>query len=906
MIRKRMTRPPLLLENFESARTAEEGAGRRWGSMGEKTYASVEIVSRETHPEIIRSGNHALKFDYDFRFETTEGGSRRAYFNTYAGENRHPRAGTGIKDDPNMLVIPDGEYPTHLGLWVYGDANDAWFNGMLVDADGNEVEVTCGDLEWVGWKFVIMDIPPNFKLPFYVAYPARLLTGDKTIHGTLYIDEIMAVYGGIDFDALPPEAAQITCREEPSGQPGFPVIGALLADPDDTENGCAASGVDPGRTEIAIDGVRHKNNLRFESYGEDVRLECLPDFALCGGRHKLEITAFDRAGNRTRARQFFEVRSRAPRVCWSIGPSVEFGGRLLCRLTAEGAQKEWKASLAFEYDGKLLTPAGTFLTPAPGVTAAVRDDEGRVVLELNSGNNTGDFELATLEFTAASALDGVRNTTIVCEEARLESEGSAERFCLADAEVAITPGLCLSVERLCKGYDTVFTVTGADGLPIQGAAICERQSHIEYPGVTGADGCLTVSGISDRDTGTKLDLFARKDNRFSVTSRYSVSNDLRFTQPANVSAGCGKDCSEISVTWQTGVGVTEGFIRYALKTPGKAELTPEDSLKKAERRNNFTAYRDESCEMNGFSVCFPVEPGAEYLYQVGSGDCWSETTVLKTIPAKGEYSFAVLADTHDRCGKAMRAALKAEPGLSFFAHAGDFVSAGGEYDYWLDYFNDAGGLFAAYPTVPVSGNHDLSDGTGANYRLIYHNPANGVAGAPRGLYYYAELNNTLFISLGGGFGDDRAIMDWITETIRNTKMKWKIVLTHEGPYTCYINSASEELKWGTYFNTAGIDLLISGHDHTYQRATIKDHNTLDVGSVISSADGVTYLQSGTSGGASNHDWAQHRPIWNAVYDSKTPSVSILKVSDERIQVKAICVADNAEGFEEFDRFEVTK
>lgn len=907
MTRNRMTRTPLLLENFESARTTEEGTGRRWGTKKEKTYASVEVVDRQSHPHIIRSGNHALKFDYDFRYETTEGGSRRAYFNTWAGENNHPREDISIKDDPNVLVIPDGEYPTHLAMWVYGDANDAWFNGMIVDADGNGIEVTCGDLEWVGWKFIIMDIPPNFKLPFYVDYPARMLTGNQTIHGTLYIDEIMAVYGGIDFDVVAPLVTEFSCLEPDSGLPGFPVVSAILSDEDDDENGCEASGVDPDRTEITIDGVRHKNGIRFEPVDTGVRLEFTPDFSLCGGPHKFEMIVFDRAGNRTQVQKFIDVFSRAPKVCWSTDQSVEFGGRLLCRLTMEDAPKNTKASITVKYDSEMLAPSENFFTPAPGVAASMKDDSGLVTIELNSKDNTGSFELAALEFTAASALDGVRETLLVCEEARLESDGKTEKFCLADAKIAVKPGLCLSVERLCRGCETVFTVTDAGGLPAAGTTICERQNNIVYPGETDAQGRLTVSGVSDCDTGTKLDLYARKENRFSLTARYSVSNDFGSKNPVNINVSCGKNCTEIAVTWQTGVGITEGCIQYALKMPGKTELTPDDNIRQAERRNNFTTFKDESCEMNGYSVCLEgLQPGAEYLYKAGSGDFWSETKVFKTIPATGEYSFAVLADTHDACGDALRAALKCDPALSFFAHAGDFVSAGGEYDYWLEYYNDSDGLFTRYPTVPVSGNHDLSDGIGANYRLIYNNPANCAAGALEGLNYYTELNNTLFVSLGGGYIDDSAIMDWISETILNTAMKWKIVLTHEGPFTCFINSAAEELKWGNFYNTAGIDMLISGHDHTYQRATIKDHNTLDVGKVISSADGVTYLQSGSSGGPSNHDWDLHRPIWNVVYDSKTPVVSILKVSDEKIQVKAVCAAENAEGFEEFDRFEMTK
>jgi predicted phosphodiesterase len=573
----------------------------------------------------------------------------------------------------------------------------------------------------------------------------------------------------------------------------------------------------------------------------------------------------------------------------------------------EDARKESKTSMTLKYDNKMLVPAEQFLTPAQGVTATIKDDNGLVCIELTSNENTGSFELATLEFTAAAALDSARDTVIVCEEAQLESDGKTERFCCADTGVAIKPGLCLSVERLCRGYDTLFTVTDAGGLPIAGAKICERKNNTEYAGRTDAQGRLSVAGVSSPDTGTKLDLYARKANRFSATARYSVSNDLGIESPENINVTCGKNCAEISVTWQTGVRVTGGFIQYALKTPDKTDLATEDIVRKAERINNFSTHMGESCEMNGYSVCLTgLKPGAEYLYKVGTGDFWSETQVFKTIPAEGDFSFAVLADTHNVCGKAMRTALKSDPDVSFFAHAGDFVSAGGVYDDWQKYFADAGGLHAVYPTVSVSGNHDLSDGTGANYRLTHSNPANGVAGAPKGLYYYTEVNNTLFILAGDGYGDDAAIMDWMSEIIRNTAMKWKIVITHEGPYTCFINSASEEIKWGNFFNTAGIDMLISGHDHTYQRATIKDHKTLDVGGVISSSAGVTYLQCATSGGASNHDWAQHRSIWNAVYDSKTPSVTILRVSDEKIQVKALCVADNAEGFEVYDRFEMTK
>ena len=907
MSKNTMTRPPLLLEDFESARASSEGSGRRWGSRGEKTYATVSVVDKQNHPDAVRNGNRALKFDYDFRYETTEGGSRRAYFNTYAGDDLYPGLETDIRKDPAALIIPDGAYPTHLGMWVYGDANYAWFNGMLIDADGNEVEITCGDLDWVGWKFIVMDIPPNLKLPFYVAYPARMLTGNQTIHGMLYIDDIMAVYGGIDFDALPPTVSDYSCRELPSGRAGFPVLGALLSDPDDLENNCPASGIDPDRTEVYIDGVRHKKSMVFTPQGNDVRMELLPDFPLCGGPHKLDIAVSDRAGNVSRVPLFFEVRSNAPGIALTADQSAQFGGHFRCRLTMDNAANDTKGNFTLKYDPAVLTPSGEFATPSQGVALTATIEAATVTVDFDTQAIGGRLDLGTLTFTAASALGAPATTALICESARLEREGKAEPFCFADITAVIEPGLCLSVERLCGGYDTLFTVTDAQGEPIAGARVINRRADTAYLGQTDAAGRLTVPGVAAVPVGTQLDLYARADNRFSVTSRHTVSNDLGLLYPENINVTSGKNCAELFVTWQTGVAVTEGYIQYAKKTPAQTQLTEADAFCAARRRNSVSTHRDASCEMIGFSVRLQdLEPGAEYLYRVGAGDYWSETKVLKTVPAAGEFVFAVLADTHNVCGEAMRAALKQSPDIAFFTHAGDFVSAGGVYDDWQAYFRDADGLHAVYPTVAVSGNHDLSDGTGANYRLTHAYPVNGVTGAPEGLYYYTELNNTLFLSLGGGFEDDRAIMDWISDTVRNTAMTWKVVLVHEGPYTCYINAMSEEIKWGTYFNTAGIDLLISGHDHTYQRATIKDHQTLDVDRVVASADGVTYLQSGTSGGASHHNWEKHRPIWNAVYDSKTPSVSILRVTDEKIEVTALCVADNAAGYEVFDSFEVVK
>jgi predicted phosphodiesterase len=899
-----MLRPPLLLENFENAHTDGRGSGKHWGWKGEKAYASVEVISKQEQPQFVRKGNHALQFNYDFRFETTEGGSRRAYFVTYAGENAHPTPDHSIKDDPNVLIIPEGEYPSHLAMWVYGDGNNAWFNGMIVDSEGTTAELPYGSAYWTGWKFIKMKIPAGMKLPFYVVYPARLLTGDKTLHGSLYIDEIMAVYGGIDFDALPPTISQMECREV-DGRPGLPELCALIVDEDDEENGGVTSGVDCARTEVRIDGQPHTKNIEQRQTDKGVALCVTPDFPLCGGEHKLEITAYDKEGNQTYASTFFQVTSRTPAVGWTVAKEAEMGGTLSCRLYAEGAKPNTKVALSLGYDSGNLTPAEPFFDLAPAVTGSVTDHGGLVEIQLTTEND-GNVPLLSLDFTVGSSYVAPENTVITCEKAHMEYDGASEAFCLADAEVAILPGLSLLVEKLCQGFDTVFTVTDAAGKPVSGAEVYQA-GRPAYPGQTDENGKLVVSGVTDAEIDSKVDLYARKNCQYSLTTRYSISRDMGAKEPVNVHISCGADSTEMAVTWQTGVDITEGYVRYALKEEGKTALTADDLTVKAERKNNFCTYQKQSCELNGYSACLTgLQPGAEYLYQVGTEGAWSKVHTFTAFSQTGEFAFGVLADTHNRCGAAMNAALHFAPDLSFFAHAGDFVGSGIVYDDWKAYIEDAGYLHAKYPTVPVAGNHDVSDGTGINYCMIHNNPANGTKNALKGINFYTELNNTLFISIGGGDDNEKNVMDWAREVVQNSKMKWKIVLIHKGPYTCNLSSESDELRWGEFMDGLGIDLLICGHDHNFQRATIRNHKTLDVDKWISSSDGVTYLQCATSSGPSRHNWTRHRPIWNAVYESPAPSASVIRVSDEKMQITSLHTEDNADGYKIFDAFTIVK
>ena len=89
--------------------------------------------------------------------------------------------------------------PTSLGAWVFGDSQEHWLRGKIIDGTGTEytIDFTAeGGLNWSGWRYVKAEIPNGVVLPIqftkiYIAeaYPERQGTG------TLYFDKLQGEYG---------------------------------------------------------------------------------------------------------------------------------------------------------------------------------------------------------------------------------------------------------------------------------------------------------------------------------------------------------------------------------------------------------------------------------------------------------------------------------------------------------------------------------------------------------------------------------------------------------------------------------------------------------------------------------------------------------------------------------------
>ena len=129
------------------------------------------------------------------------------------------------------------------------------------------------------------------------------------------------------------------------------------------------------------------------------------------------------------------------------------------------------------------------------------------------------------------------------------------------------------------------------------------------------------------------------------------------------------------------------------------------------------------------------------------------------------------------------------------------------------------------PVSGVLGNHDYQVGRGS-YEL-------GPLGMP-GRYYKRTLGEADLFFLDSNSVSDRQTR-WLEDALQSSTALWKIAFFHHPPYSCGGHAGDMRVlhRWVRLFETYGVQLVVSGHDHNYQR--------------FAARNGVTYVVHG--GGA---------------------------------------------------------
>ncbi len=154
----------------------------------------------------------------------------------------------------------------------------------------------------------------------------------------------------------------------------------------------------------------------------------------------------------------------------------------------------------------------------------------------------------------------------------------------------------------------------------------------------------------------------------------------------------------------------------------------------------------------------------------------------------------------------------------------------------FDMYRDLLARSALWPTL---GNHDghTADSTTQSgpYYDIFTLPSAGQAGGlPSGTeaYYSFDHANVHFICLESHETDrspDGAMMTWLREDAMSTTQDWTIAFWHHPPYSKGSHDSDRELQLVQMresalpiLEAAGVDLVLSGHSHSYERSFLLD------------------------------------------------------------------------------------
>lgn len=134
-------------------------------------------------------------------------------------------------------------------------------------------------------------------------------------------------------------------------------------------------------------------------------------------------------------------------------------------------------------------------------------------------------------------------------------------------------------------------------------------------------------------------------------------------------------------------------------------------------------------------------------------------------------------------------------------------------------------LHAGARLLAVLGNHDVRNG---------HGDAQAAALGMPGRWYGQRLGEITFVALDSNDWGNPDQTAWLERTLAASTTTWKIVALHHPPYSGGYQGSSVEARqaFSPIFERHGVQLVLSGHEHDYQRSR-------PIG-------GVTYVVSGAA------------------------------------------------------------
>ena len=809
--------------------------------------AKAEVVSAANGQ--VRFGDYAMRIDYDYT-------------------NLNP----GYKN-VNMSFRPTEDIelegtPSGIGMWVYAPEGTPnfwlWMTIHYYDDTGAMKSTTkhfktqegrnvqYNGIYWDGWMYCEADVSDLAQYavngPITLSNRSHMLyltfipggsaseNGDKIpmgdfAKGSIYIDNIRAVYGDAVDDMVKPEYSSITANGTEIAENNSTVVTSntvelAAAFADDTNDN--ATGIATAKTTIYVDGI-------LQELAESTASSAKTSVTLANGTHAVKFVISDGFGNVNTVTRYITVNAENSELgsLFVRGESVvtigtEYALEMVATKVETMTSMEMDIALGTAFGDPTVsfqegyTGTSTFENgivhieaapeaAAPAVADAEAADEtviAKITFQVPASLNKGD--LMTYEVTSGSFTEG--ETTLTVSQPKASVGVQALYNITADVMMAGSTGkiYVTNAEGKAPGRVKIFQVN-ADGTETQ-------------IGTTNASGILVTNRFC-QNVGEKFTIYAKADD--GISFRYSATTSgIGSTEviPTNVRLNAVKNpATTQSITWfaapeYTKTAAVVEYVAADAYDSGEYTFTKVNGTSKA-----YDGFEENQATLINSATLTGLTPGTTYCYRVGDGidGHWSVVQRFTTAVEEADTSFFVIGDTQllgnveaDAEAIALLHQLAENVNsndVDFGLQTGDFIDDAGSLEAWNEILGIFAEDYAGLPMVQVMGNHEYYGNTSGSFgKAIFQ--------IPNEKYYSVEYGNVYIAVINCNANVEEAA-NWLIEDAKNSDCEWKVATVHQPPY--YTNPKGSSAAYNEFLpaaiDEAGIDVVFSGHDHSYAR-----------------------------------------------------------------------------------------
>lgn len=801
----------------------------------------------------VRFGDYAMELNYDY--ESYDGSKNSNFYVRYCGDQ--------IKIEGT---------PTEIGVWIYAPENtpcyslyaDIMFwkgsdygtkNYLLSHKGANGEPSTI--IDWTGWMYCSANIQdiwqyqndehPLSIIPgagvFWLSYqPAKVddmmgHAGAGRRNGTIYFDNYRAVYGTNLDDLDNPVIHDMTINGQTLADDGSTVINSnsieAVASYDDVD-GQNRSGINAKATVIKIDGEELQSDN--SDTNATVRL------TLQNGKHTMTVSVSDAFGNTVEKTTAFVVAGDmqdTATVSVSGSDFVPLGSDYTLTVAADGKIRSADITL-LNLNDDIGQPTVTYANGVTGKLVYTKTGFKKAMLTLHLESAAPvEGELATLTFQIDAGLDTTVNqfTYTVSNIALTAANGEAYTAAQAAVRLPLSAYYSIQPGPQAVGMSSVVAVYEKDGSPAAGVTVSLDGAEI---GKTDANGLLETDAMKTKDAGTVCVLTAVGPKGVAEATKVTVLADAAGTEytAVHLNAVQGSSTSQ-NISWLSGLSTGgKAVVQYRVKGT--------DAWQTADGASTLTGFSTskDAAYVNTIQLT-DLTAGTDYEFRVGDGSTWSELHTFRTNAAQQDTTaFVVMGDTQmsgDREADAESIAILDALGdlvkdkqVDFGLQTGDYVDNGTNYAMWAEMQEAFNHTFPNVDFIHTLGNHEYyGDFSGSTASSILQLPSKDYYSMEYGDVYVAVINNGADLS---------AACEWLKQDAAQSTCMWKVLSIHQPPYYTNAKGGSERFheQIPAAAEAAGIDVVFSGHDHSYARIMAKD------GAAVTE-NGVTYFICGDLG-----------------------------------------------------------